>query len=406
MWLTGFDVECLSTLYIDKPMKAHTLMQAIARANRVFPGKDFGLIVDYNGMLASLRAALALYALGEDGASGEEIVAPIEERVQSLIEGIEATEAHLRGLGFDPATLIGSKGFTRIKGLADAVDAVYSSDETKRRFEILARQVFIRFKALLVEPTAYAYAERHDNIEAIYKKLTERRDTADVTELLKELHRIVNAAILTQDVGDDQIEGQTFDLSQIDLERLRAEFARKVRRKATAVQDIRDIVEQKLAEMLARNPARMDYQRKYDDIVADYNREKDRATIEETFRRLIQLVNSLDEEQQRATKEGLSEDELALFDLLQKDDLNKAARERVKQASKELLASIKARLAELDRFWEKEQTKADIEVFILDKIYAGLPSPPFSVEEKEQVAKNVYAHVWQQAVRGDFTASA
>jgi type I restriction enzyme R subunit len=158
--------------------------------------------------------------------------------------------------------------------------------------------------------------------------------------------------------------------------------------------------------MLARNPARMDYQRKYDDIVADYNREKDRATIEETFRRLIQLVNSLDEEQQRATKEGLSEDELALFDLLQKDDLNKAARERVKQASKELLASIKARLAELDRFWEKEQTKADIEVFILDKIYAGLPSPPFSVEEKEQVAKNVYAHVWQQAVRGDFTASA
>ena len=67
MWLTGFDVECLSTLYIDKPMKAHTLMQAIARANRVYPGKDFGLIVDYNGMLKSLRAALAQYALGDDG---------------------------------------------------------------------------------------------------------------------------------------------------------------------------------------------------------------------------------------------------------------------------------------------------------------------------------------------------
>ena len=102
MWLTGFDVESLSTLYIDKPMKAHTLMQAIARANRVYPGKDFGLIVDYNGMLASLRAALAQYALGDDGAGGEEIVAPIEERVQALIEAIEATEAHLRGLGLDP----------------------------------------------------------------------------------------------------------------------------------------------------------------------------------------------------------------------------------------------------------------------------------------------------------------
>ena len=147
-----------------------------------------------------------------------------------------------------------------------------------------------------MEPTAFAYAERHDNIEAIYKKLTERRDTADVTELLKELHRIVNEAIRTQAPGEDQAEGLTFDLSQIDLEKLRDEFAKKVRRKATTIQDIRDIVEKKLAEMLARNPQRMDYQRKYEEIVADYNREKDRTTIEETFRRLVELVNSLDEE--------------------------------------------------------------------------------------------------------------
>jgi type I restriction enzyme R subunit len=406
MWLTGFDVECLSTLYIDKPMKAHTLMQAVARANRVYPGKDFGLIVDYNGMLASLRAALAQYALGDDGTGGEEIIAPIEERVQALLEAIEATEAHLRGLGFDPVVLIGAKGFSRIKSLADAVEAVYSSDEAKRRCEILARQVFIRFKALLMEPTAFAFAERHDNIEVIYKKLTERRDTADVTELLKELHRIVNEAIRTQTPGEDQAEGLTFDLSQIDLEKLRDEFAKKVRRKATALQDIRDIVEQKLAEMLARNPARMDYQRKYEEIVADYNREKDRTTIEETFRRLVELVNSLDEEQKRATKEGLREDELALFDLLQKDGLDKTARERVKQASRELLASIKARLAELDRFWEKEQTKADVEVFILDKVFATLPTPPFTPEEKKLVAENVYAHVWQQAMNSEFARTA
>jgi type I restriction enzyme R subunit len=406
MWLTGFDVESLSTLYIDKPMKAHTLMQAIARANRVYPGKDFGLIVDYNGMLASLRAALAQYALGDDGTGGEEIVAPIEERVQALIEAIEATEAHLRGLGFDPASLVGAKGFARIKALADAVDAVYSSDEAKRRFEILARQVFIRFKALLMEPTAFAYAERHDNIEATYKKLTERRDTADVTDLLKELHRIVNEAIRTQAPGEDQAEGLTFDLSKIDLDRLREEFAKKVQRKATAIQDIREFVERKLAEMLARNPTRMDYQRKYDEIVADYNREKDRTAIEETFRQLIELVNSLDVEQKRATREGLREDELALFDLLQKEGLDKTSRERVKQASRELLASIKARLAELDHFWEKEQTKADVEVFILDEIFAKLPTPPFTAEEKKAVAGSVYAHVWQQAMGGRFAMAA
>ena len=406
MWLTGFDVECLSMLYIDKPMKAHSLMQAIARANRVWPGKDFGLIVDYNGMLKSLREALAQYALGDDGAGGEEIVAPIEERVQALIEAIEATEAHLRGLGFDPATLIGSTGFTRIKGLKDAVEAVHTSDEARRRFEVLARQVFVRFKALLMEPSAFAYAERHDNIEAIYKKLSERRDTADVTELLKALHRIVNEAIRTQAPGDDQAEGLTFDLSQIDMERLRDEFVKKVRHKATALQDIREIVEQKLAEMLARNPSRMDYQQKYEEIVADYNREKDRVTIEETFRRLMELIEELDAEQRRAVEEGLTEDELALFDLLKKEDLGKTARERVKQASRDLLASIKTRLKEVDRFWEKEQTKADIKVFILDEVYTNLPTPPFTPEEMKAVAAEVYTHVWQQAVRGEFAMAA
>ena len=116
MWMTGFDVECLSSLYIDKPMKAHTLMQAIARANRVYPGKDFGLIVDYNGVLRSLREALAQYALGDEETGGEEIIAPIEERVQALIESIEATEAHIRRLGFNPSVLIELDGLYAYQG--------------------------------------------------------------------------------------------------------------------------------------------------------------------------------------------------------------------------------------------------------------------------------------------------
>ena len=142
-------------------MKAQTVLLASARANRFFPGNDFGLIVDYNGMLRSLREALAQYALGDGAPGGSDLVAPIEERVQALLEAIAATEAHLLGLGFDSTTLIGSTGFARIGGLRDAVDAVYSSDDAKRRFEILGRQVFVRFKALLMERSALAYAERH-----------------------------------------------------------------------------------------------------------------------------------------------------------------------------------------------------------------------------------------------------
>ena len=249
MWLTGFDVECLSTLYIDKPMKAHTLMQAIARANRVYPDKDCGVIVDYNGRLKSLREALAQYTLGDDDGSDDgDIIAPIEELVQALVQAIETAENHLKGLGFDPMRLVAAKGFDRIQALRDAVDALHTSDEAKRRFGIMARQVFIRFKALLMEPSAFAYAERHDNIQAIYKKLE---------------------AIRARGPGEDHAEGLTMDLSQIDFARLRDEFAHKVQRQHAALQDMRDVVEQKLQQMLAHNPMQMDYYKKYQEIIAD-----------------------------------------------------------------------------------------------------------------------------------------
>jgi type I restriction enzyme R subunit len=407
MWMTGFDVECLSTMYIDKPMKAHTLMQAIARANRVYPGKGCGVIVDYNGMLKSLREALAQYAVGDgdegDGGSGDgetEIVAPIEELVKALVQSIEAAESHLRSFGFEPTRLLGAKGFDRIQALHDAVEALYTSDESKQRYEIVARQVFERFKALLMEPSAFQFAERHDNIEAIYKKLEERRDTANVTEILKELHRIVNEAIRTAGNRGEQTEGVTVDLSRIDFANLREEFAKKVKRKHSALQDIREVVEKKLQQMLANNPQRMDYYRKYQEIIADYNREKDRATVEETFTRLMELASSLDAEQRRAVEEGLSENELALFDLLCKENLSKKDRETLKQASRGLLASLIELLKPMEHWTEKEQTQAEVKVFILDSLFEALPQPPYTPDETEVVANRIYEYVWQRSATG------
>ncbi len=408
MWLTGFDVECLATLYIDKPMKAHNLMQAIARANRVFPGKDCGVIVDYNGMLKSLREALAQYALGDedDGAGGGGIVAPIEELVAALLQAIGAAEKHLLGLGFDVARLRRASGFNRIEALRDACDALYTSDEAKRRFEIMAREMFMRFKALLMEPSALVYAERHDNIEAIYKKLGDRRDTADVTEVLKELHRIVNEAIRAAAPGGDHAEGLTVDLSQIDFEKLQNEFAGRVRRKHLALQDIREVVEKKLAQMLARNPLRMDYYKKYQEIIADYNREKDRATVEATFAELVALAASLDAEQRRAAEEGLSEDELALFDLLFKDSISQKERERLKQASQGLLSSLRDLLAPMPGWLQNATTQAEVRVFILDRLYESLPRPPFTDAETEDIASRVYDYVWQRSFSGHDLAAA
>jgi type I restriction enzyme R subunit len=348
-------------------------------------------------MLKSLRAALAQYALGDDGNGEEEVVAPIEERVKALLSAIEETEKHLRGLGFEPDRLLSAKGFAKIEAIADGEAAVYTSDEAKRRFEILSRQVFVRFKALVMEPAAFTYAERHDNLEAIYKKLEERRDTADVTELLKELHRIVNDAVRAAKPGDQQAESKLFDLSRIDLAKLQEEFAKRAKRKATVIEDIRQLVESKLAAMLALNPQRMDYYKKYSQIIADYNREKDRVTIEETFAKLVDLANSLDAEQRRAAEEGLSEEELALFDLLKKPEMTKVDRERVKQASRGLLQSIRQLIAPLERWTEKEQTQAEVEVFILDQLFAALPTPPFTQDDKQAVAMRVYQHIWQQS---------
>jgi type I restriction enzyme, R subunit len=401
MWLTGFDVECLSTLYIDKPMKAHTLMQAIARANRVYPGKDCGVIVDYNGMLKSLRQALAQYATGDDDEAGEpgEIIAPIETLVAALVDGLEAAERHLQSLGFDPAKLHDAHGFEKISLLRDAVNALYSSDEAKRRFEIMAREVFARFKALLMEPSVFTYAERHDNIEAIYKKLEERRDTADVTDVLKELHRIVNEAIRAAAPGEDHAEGLTVDLSQIDFERLRKEFA-KAPRKNSTLQDIRTLVEKKLARMLQTNPLLMDYYKRYQEIIADYNREKDRVTVEQTFAALVALAQGLDQEQRRAVEEGLNDKELALFDLLQRENLSKADRERLKQASRSLLARLQQLLAPMRHWTRNAQTQAEVQSSILDWLFETLPRPPFTEPETEGLANRIYEYVWQQSEAG------
>jgi type I restriction enzyme, R subunit len=377
-------------------------MQAIARANRVYPGKDCGVIVDYNGMLKSLREALAQYALGDDEGAGDggDIVAPIEELVKALVQAIEAAENHLKELGFQSTRMIGAKGFDRIQALRDAVDALCQSDEAKRRFEIMARQVFIRFKALLMEPSAFAYAERHDNLDAIYKKLQEKRDTADVTELLKELHKIVNEAIRAQKPGEDHAEGLTVNLSRIDFAKLRDDFANKVHRKHAALQDIRDLVEAKLEQMLARNPRRMDYYKKYQEIIADYNRKKDRVTVEETFAKLVELANSLDAEQRRAAEEGLSDDELVLFDLLFNEKITKADRERLKQASKSLLASLQELLNSMPTWTQNTSTQAEVKVFILDNLWQSLPRPPFTVEETEVLAGRVYDYVWQRSASG------
>lgn len=157
--------------------------------------------------------------------------------------------------------------------------------------------------------------------------------------------------------------------------------------------------------MLAHNPQRMDYHKHYQEIIADYNREKDRVIIEETFAKLVDLAKTLDAEQRRAAEEGLSEEELALFDLLKKDPIGKADRERLKEASRDFLKVLQNLLAPLDQWTQKAQTQAEVEVFILDHLYPLLPSPTFSDVEKTETAKKVYSFIWRQSASGLFASA-
>jgi type I restriction enzyme R subunit len=257
-----------------------------------------------------------------------------------------------------------------------------------------------------MEPSAFVYAERHDNIEAIYKKLQEKRDTADVTELLKELHKIVNEAIRAQDVGGDHAEGLTVDLSKLDFTKLRDEFAKKVRHKYAALNDIREVVEDKLSRMLAQNPMQMDYYRKYQEIIADYNREKDRVTVEETFAKLMDLANSLDAEQRRAAEEGLTDDEYVLFQMIFQDNISKGEREKLKQASRSLLASLQELLKPMPDWTKNTATQAEVKIFILDNLWRSLPKPPYTDQDTESLAGRVYDYVWQRSASGSALAVA
>jgi type I restriction enzyme, R subunit len=396
MWLTGFDVPSLGTLYLDKPLKAHTLMQAIARANRVNEGKNNGLIVDYCGILKSLSQALATFAVsgGEDGDGETDPVRPEEELLKDLAETIAITGEYLKAKGADLVTVTNSTGFDRIAAIDRAKEAVNENDETRKRFEVMARAVFAKFKACLTMKGVNQYRVEAGAINVIYKSLQEDRDAADISHIIKELHEVIEPAIAIR--NGTPADGRIFDISKIDFDRLRREFEKRPK-KQTDVQNLKDAIEKRLAMLLAQNPLRSNFQQRYEEIVSAYNSEKDRVTIEATFEALFRLVAELDEESTRAMREGLDEESLALFDLLKKPDLQKKEIDRIKKVATGLLALLKKKKQEIDDWRAKEQTRDEMRQVILDFLYSDSTGLPESYGDEEITAKTnaVYQFAYQ-----------
>lgn len=401
MWLTAFDVPSLSTLYLDKPLKAHTLMQAIARANRVNEGKNNGMIVDYCGILKNLRKALATFAgTGDDGRGGDggetEPAKPDEELLADLREAIAFVWAFLSERSASLDGIIGQTGFARNAAILAAKEAANESDETRKRFEVMCRAVFSKFKACITIEGVNDCRGDFDAINIVYKSLQQDREQADITDIIRQLHQVVDEAIETQTGPVVAEELAPYDISKIDFDRLRREFERSPA-KRTTVQNLKTTIEQRLQRLLQQNPLRTDFQRHYEEIVAEYNREKDRVTIEKTFEALLQIMSEMDDEESRAMREGLDEESLAVFDLLRKPDLTSGDIKRIKAVAVDLLETLKAEKLRINHWRDKESTRDAVRLTIQDYLWSentGLPET-HSEEDVRDKTEAVFVHVFR-----------
>ena len=374
MWLTGFDVKCLSCLYLDKPLKAHTLMQAIARANRVNEGKSNGLIIDYIGIVKALRKALADYTANVSGISGTDPTIDKKELISRITDTIGKAKIFLAEHDFDLESLIVAVGFAKLSYLQEAANAVCGTIENKKTYSTYASELNRLMKYIDRADITEHTRKQYESIAAIYAELQKKRKHVNTTNLMIEINSIISSYIEIQHMPiTSNQETRRFDISAIDFGLLRTEFA-KVKRKNLVMRDLEEIIQQKLDRMLFTNPERINYYERYQQIIMGYNAEQDRATIEKTFMDLMDLANQMNQEEQRYAREGFSSDEeLSLYDMLFRDDLSKNDIKKLKEVATTLLRKIKNRIAEIDHWTDKQETKAEIDNLIRNILYAELP---------------------------------
>ena len=265
----------------------------------------------------------------------------------------------------------------------------------------MARIVFRKFRACLTMKEVHVHRSAYDAINIVYKSLQSDRDKTDISQIIRELHAVVGESISPAGAGQIRESPAPYDISAIDFERLRQEFARSTTQN-THVQNLKGAIEKRLARMLAQNPLRTDFQQHYEKLVADYNREKDRVRIEKTFEALLKLVAGLDEEQARALREGLDEPTLAVFDLLKKEELTPADIKRIKQVAVDLYARLREELDRVRDWEQKHATRDLVKQTIFDFLYSDETGLPESYSEDEITTKStlVFGHFLTQQQHG------
>ncbi len=394
MWLTGFDVKCLSCLYLDKPLKAHTLMQTIARANRVAEGKSNGLIIDYIGIVKALRKALADYTANAGGLGGADPTVDKEKLIARIGDTVAKTETFLSERKIDLGLLIAAEGFAKLSYLQDAANAVCGSIEDKKSFSTYASELKRLMKYTDRDDVTGHVRRQCEAIAAIYGMLQKKRKHTDTTDLMVEINAIINDYVEIEPQQPNAITAPPrFDISAIDFDLLRREFA-KTRRKNLLMRDLDEAIRRQLDKMVFANPKRIDYYERYREIIQSYNGERDRATIEKTFLDLMDLADRMSREEQRYAREGFaSDEELSLYDMLFRDDLSKNDIKKLKTAASDLLRKIKTKISELDHWTDKQETRAVVDTLIRDVLWETLPEC-YNNDNITEYREKVYEYVF------------
>ena len=394
MWLTGFDVKCLSCLYLDKPLKAHTLMQTIARANRVAEGKSNGLIIDYIGIVKALRKALADYTANVGGLGGTDPTVDKEKLIARIGDTVAKAEMFLSERKIDLGLLIAAEGFAKLSYLQDAANAVCGSMEDKKSFSTYASELKRLMKYADRDDVTGHMRRQYEAIAAIYGMLQKKRKHTDTTGLMVEINAIINDYVEIEPQQPNAITASPrFDISAIDFDLLRREFA-KTRRKNLLMRDLDEAIRRQLDKMVFANPKRIDYYERYREIIQNYNGEQDRATIEKTFLDLMDLADRMSREEQRYAREGFaSDEELSLYDMLFRDDLSKNDIKKLKTAASDLLRKIKVKISELDHWTDKQETRAVVDTLIRDVLWETLPEC-YNNDDITEYREKVYEYVF------------
>ena len=374
MWLTGFDVKCLSCLYLDKPLKAHTLMQTIARANRVAAGKSNGLIVDYIGIVKALRKALADYTANIAGQNGADPTIDKQELIARILDTISAAKDYLLRYHFYLQKLIEAKDFEKLELLKEAANAVSGTLEERKQFQTYVTELIRLMKYVDRQDITSENRKEYEALVAIFHQLQKKRKNASNTDLMVEINHIISEYVEVDVPQEGLVPSRRFDISKIDFALLQKEFARTKKRNLM-LKDLDELIQERLNKLLFSNSQRINYYERYQKIIEDYNSEQNQATIEKTFMDLMDLAKSMDQEEQRYAREGFSSDEeLSLYDLLFSEALTKQEIQQIKRVAVDLLAKVKAKIAELDHWRDKEETKATVDNLIRDTLWSELPN--------------------------------